>query len=344
MRASSPRMVSRNFVSIEDWTRGDIENLLGAAEDVRRYPGEFTYSLNGMLVCTVFFEPSTRTRLSFESAAHRLGAKVLSVGDMQTTRVGLGESVADTVRMAGYYADLVVARHAQDGVMERMAEVVDVPLINAGEGQGRHPTQTLIDLYTMRKHFGVLDGLRVGIAGGLRYSRAAKSLLCGLRRFRDVQIHAVDAVGDVDADASSAELQPLSDVAGTAVHEHASVADMLDQIDVLYVVRVQREQYRDLATYEEQLRRCRVHRSLMRRAAAEVAVMHCLPRGQELAEDLDDTPFNHYFRQAASGVAVRMAVLQRYLGRSRLSAAALMGQSMCMDIASVPSSEPYLAW
>eukprot|EP01034_Spumella_vulgaris_P041057 gene41057-50803_t len=150
--------------------------------------------------------------------------------------MGLGESAPDTLRMAGYYADIVVARHAQDGMVEQMARALDVPVVNAGEGLHHHPTQTLIDLFTMRKHFGTLDGLRVGISGGLRYSRAAKSLLAGLRAFRDVRVHVVDAVGDVDA--ARQECVPLTQIAGAGVQEHASVADMLGQIDVLYAVRV----------------------------------------------------------------------------------------------------------
>lgn len=341
-RTPSFRTATQNLLSIDGWPRTDIESLLGMAEDIRRYPGEFAYSLAGTLVCTVFFEPSTRTRLSFEAAAHRLGARVLSVGDIQTTRVGLGESVTDTLRMAGYYADLVVARHAEDGMMERMAAVVDVPLINAGEGQGSHPTQTLIDLFTMRKHFGSLDGLRVGIAGGVRYSRAAKSLFAGLRAFRDVRLHVVDAVGD--ADGAPEPVPALSELAGAEVQEHACVADMLGQVDVLYVVRVQREQYREPSMYEQQLSRCRVTRDLLRGGRRDMAVLHCLPRGEELPEEVDETPFNHYFRQAANGVAVRMAVLQRYLGRSRLSTAALMGQNLCVDIAPTQPAKPSLAW
>ncbi|MBF0779456.1 aspartate carbamoyltransferase, partial [Streptococcus cuniculi] len=129
---SAPRAGIQNLVSIADWSRSDIEGLLAVADDIRCHPGEFAYSLAGTLVCTAFFEPSTRTRLSFEAAAHRLGAKVLCMGDTQSTRMGLGESVADTLRMAGYYADLVVARHASDGTFERLSGVLDVPLVSAG--------------------------------------------------------------------------------------------------------------------------------------------------------------------------------------------------------------------
>lgn len=343
-RHSAPRAGIQNLVSIADWSRSDIEGLLAVADDIRCHPGEFAYSLAGTLVCTAFFEPSTRTRLSFEAAAHRLGAKVLCMGDTQSTRMGLGESVADTLRMAGYYADLVVARHASDGTFEQLSGVLDVPLISAGEGQCRHPTQTLIDLFTLRRHFGTLDGLRVGIVGGLRYSRAAKSLLAGLRAFRDVRIHVVDAVSD--ACPGDGPRPPLAQIAGTGVQEHACVADMLGLVDVLYVVRVQREKFQDAAAYQAQLRRCRVDGRLMRACGKDIAVLHCLPRGEELPEDMDGTPYNHYFRQAAAGVPVRMAVLQRYLGRFRRStAAAWVGDRLCLDIiAPAATPEASLAW
>jgi aspartate carbamoyltransferase catalytic subunit len=341
-RTPSLRAGHQNLVSLDDWSRGDIENLLDVTEDIRMHPSEFAYSLAGALVCTAFFEPSTRTRLSFEAAAHRLGAKVLSMGDMQSTRMGLGESAPDTLRMAGYYADIVVARHAQDGMVEQMARALDVPVVNAGEGLHHHPTQTLIDLFTMRKHFGTLDGLRVGISGGLRYSRAAKSLLAGLRAFRDVRVHVVDAVGDVDA--ARQECVPLTQIAGAGVQEHASVADMLGQIDVLYAVRVQREQYRDAASYESQLARCRVDLCLLQGLRSDIVVMHCLPRGGELPQEVDDTPFNHYFRQAANGVAVRMAVLQRCLGRFRLTTAVPMAESLRLDIRPAPFITTSVAW
>ncbi len=330
----------QNLVSIDDWSRSDIESLLGVADDIHRHPGDFACSLTGKLVCTAFFEPSTRTRLSFEAAAHRLGAQVLSMGDMQNTRMGLGESITDTLRMAGYYADLVVARHAADGTFERMAGVLDVPLVSAGEGQCRHPTQTLIDLFTMRRHFGTLDGLRIGFCGGLRYSRAAKSLLAGLRAFRGTRVHVVDAVADTGA----GPLPPLAQVVGADAQEHDCVADMIDHVDVLYVVRVQRERFHDAAAYHAQLERCRVDRRLLRRSGSDVAVLHCLPRGGELPEDVDETPFNHYFRQAANGVAVRMAVLQRYLGRFRRPSAARVGDRLRLDIAPAFASEPSLAW
>lgn len=304
-------MAAKNLISIEDLSRSEIETLFTDVDNIRRFPGEFGNALAGKIVFTLFCQPSTRTRLSFESAAYRLGARVLSVCDMHSTRQPLGESLLDTTRMAGYYSDALVARHADHGVMEQIKGTLDVPLINAGEGLARHPTQTLIDLYTAREHFDTLDGLRVGFVGGLRYSRAVKSLMVGLGQFRDVELHAVDAASEAD------EGSPLpADLAAAArrpIHLHDSVQAMLGHVDLLYVVRVQREMFSDAALYQRQLDKCRVHRALLAKAPPWLAVMHCLPRTDELDTDVDPTPQNKYFLQAAYGVPLRMAVLRRYM-------------------------------
>ncbi|MET3496996.1 aspartate carbamoyltransferase catalytic subunit [Variovorax boronicumulans] len=265
----------------------------------------------GRVVCTLFFEPSTRTRLGFEAAAHRLGARVLSVSDIRSTRLELGESLLDTTRMAGFYCDAVVARHKEDGVMHRIKETVRVPLINAGEGQVGHPSQTLIDLYTLKEHFGDIDNLHVGIAGGIRYSRAAKSLIAGLRKFSNVHLHVVDAVHE--ADEGTRFPRELGELNGVAALEYPSTKDMIGQVDAVYVVRVQQEKFADPAAYQRQLQKCRLHRALLSRALPGLIVMHCLPRTDELDADIDDTPQNRYFQQARHGVAVRSAVLLRSL-------------------------------
>ncbi|GKT23402.1 aspartate carbamoyltransferase [Acidovorax sp. SUPP3334] len=307
-------MASKNLISIEDLSREDIESLFSDADDIRRFPESFGNALSGRIVFTLFCQPSTRTRLSFESAAYRLGARVLSVFDMHSTRQSLGESLLDTTRMAGYYADALIARHPDHGVMEQITETIDVPLINAGEGLGRHPTQTLIDLYTAREHFDTIDGLRVGFVGGLRYSRAAKSLLAGLKLFNNIELHAVDAANE--ADEGSPLPAALVAAAGRPIRLHASVQAMMGQVDLLYVVRVQREKFSDGALYQRQLDRCRVHRELLAKAPPWLAVMHCLPRTEELDTDVDATPQNKYFLQAAYGVPLRMAVLRRYMAHS----------------------------
>lgn len=301
----------QDLISIEDLSRKDIEKIFTTVDHLWRAPGDFRHALSGKVVCTLFFEPSTRTRLGFEAAAHRLGARVLSVADVRSTRLELGESLLDTTRMAGFYCDAVIARHTEDDVMRRIKETVRVPLINAGEGQLRHPSQTLIDLYTLREHFGDIDNLHVGIAGGIRYSRAAKSLIAGLRKFSNVRLHVVDAVQG--ADEGTEFPRALGELQGVPAREHASMKEMIGHVDVAYVVRVQQEKFDDPAAYLRQLHKCRLHRALLSRASPNLIVMHCLPRTDELDADIDDTPQNKYFQQARHGVAVRSAVLLRSL-------------------------------
>jgi aspartate carbamoyltransferase catalytic subunit len=300
-----------DLISIEDLSRLEIERLFSSVDHIRRVPGDFRRALADRVVCTLFFESSMRTRLSFEAAAHRLGASVLSVSDVRNTRLALGESLLDTTRMAGFYCDAVVARHAQDDVMRRIKKTVGVPLISAGEGQAHHPTQTLIDLYTLHDHFGSVDNLHIGIAGGIRYSRAARSLILGLRKFSNVRLHIVDST--VDADEGSAFPAALAEFPGDGLKEYASTKEMIGNVDAVYMVRVQQEQFTSPAVYMRQLKKCRLDRALLSRASPALIVMHCLPRTEELDAEIDETPQNKYFQQASYGVAVRSATLLRSL-------------------------------
>ncbi|MDM0004542.1 aspartate carbamoyltransferase [Variovorax sp. J22G73] len=299
----------QDLISIDDLSRTEIETLFSNIDHIRRAPEDFRRALTGKVVCTLFFEPSMRTRLSFEAAAYRLGARVLSVSDVRNTRVELGESLLDTTRMAGFYCDAVVARHAEDNVMRRIKGTVGVPLINAGEGRVQHPTQTLIDLYTLHDHFGGVDNLHIGIAGGIRYSRAARSLIAGLRKFSNVHLHIVDSA--LDGDEGSEFPPQLGKLHGVAPQVYSSMKEMIGHVDLVYMVRVQQEQFTDPAVYLRQLQKCRLHRALLSRASPGLVVMHCLPRTDELDVDIDETPQNKYFQQARHGVAVRSATLLR---------------------------------
>ncbi|MFM9922118.1 aspartate carbamoyltransferase [Variovorax sp. H27-G14] len=313
-----------DLISIEDLSRGDIEHIFSIVDRIRRSPDDFRRALAGKVVGMLFFEPSTRTRWSFEAAAHRLGAQVLSVPDARNTRLDTGESLLDTTRMAGFYCDAVVARHPHDRVMQQIKPTIRVPLINAGEGRMQHPTQTLIDLYTLREHFGAIDGLQIGIAGGIRYSRAAKSLIAGLRKFDNVRLHVVDA--PIEAEEGSAFPPALGELNGVAPREYPSMEQMIGHADMVYVVRVQQENFTDPAAYARQLQKCRLHRGLLSRGSANLIVMHCLPRTDELDADVDETPQNKYFQQARHGVAVRCATLLRALGHPAANRLAGVGR------------------
>lgn len=301
----------QDFISIEDLSRADIEGLFLSVDRLRNAPDGFRRALADKVVCTLFFEPSTRTRWSFEAAAHRLGARVLSIPDVRSTRLAQGESLLDTARMAGSYCDAAVARHADDRVMRKIKETMRVPLINAGEGRTQHPTQTLIDLYTLREHFGGIDNLNIGISGGIRYSRTANSLIEGLRKFSNVRLHVVDAVND--ADHGGEFPAALGELHGVAPVQYSSMRQMIGNVDAVYMVRVQQEQFTDPAVYLRELQKCRLHRALLSRGSPGLIVLHSLPRTEELDADVDETPQNKYFQQARHGVPVRSAALLRCL-------------------------------
>ncbi len=291
----------RHLTSIHDLSDADMTRLLDRAEEMANGMRKLRTRLEGRIVCTAFFEPSTRTRLSFESAAFRLGAGVIGFADPATTSSSKGETLEDTGRMLASYADLIVMRHPKEGAAKRVADVCDVPVVNAGDGPGEHPTQTLIDLYTMRKAHGKLDGLRVAIVGDLKFGRTVHSLVPALQRL-GIKAIAVAAPG-LDLPKS------LSGALETATLEEAAAT-----CDVLYVTRVQKERFGDLREYEAVKGAFVVDAALLARTKSRAIVMHPLPRVDEVAPDVDGLPAAKYFDQARNGVPVRMAVLATLLG------------------------------
>jgi aspartate carbamoyltransferase catalytic subunit len=289
-----------HLTSIHDLSDGDINALLDRAALMEKDPRGVRHLLDGRVVCTAFFEPSTRTRLSFESAAQRLGASVIGFSDPATTSSSKGETLEDTVRMISAYADLIVMRHPKEGTARRAAAVSSVPVVNAGDGPGEHPTQTLLDLYTMRKERGTISGLTVGLVGDLRYGRTVHSLVPALQRLGAKAV-AVAAPG--------LELpKPLAaDVALASLEEAAA------SCDVLYVTRVQKERFADVAEYEKVKDSFVVNADLLQRTRSKAIVMHPLPRVDEISPDVDPLPAAKYFEQARNGVPVRMAVLASLL-------------------------------
>ena len=263
-------------------------------------PKGVRHFLDGRVVCTAFFEPSTRTRLSFESAAHRLGASVIGFSDPATTSSSKGETLEDTVRMLNAYADLIVMRHPKEGAARRAAAVSTVPVVNAGDGPGEHPTQTLLDLYTMRKERGRIQGLTVGLVGDLRYGRTVHSLVPALQRLGAKAV-AVAAPG--------LELpKPIAaDIPAMSLEEAAA------SCDVLYVTRVQKERFADAAEYERVKDSFVVDADLLSRTKSKAIVLHPLPRVDEIHPNVDGLPAARYFEQARNGVPVRMAVLASLL-------------------------------
>ncbi len=293
----------KHLVSIHDLSDDTIRALLGSADEMANSRVRHKDDLDGRIVCTAFFEPSTRTRLSFEAAAHRLGASVIGFSDPATTSSTKGETLEDTVRMLAGYADLIVMRHPKEGAAKRATKVSSVPMVNAGDGPGEHPTQTLIDLYTMQKTRGALQGLKVALVGDLKFGRTVHSLLPALQRFGAKPI-AVAAPG--------LELPPAlaKDVTATDLETAAREAD------VLYVTRVQKERFTDAADYEKVKMHFRIDADLLARTGSKAVIMHPLPRVGEIDDSVDAMPAAKYFEQARNGVPVRMAVLASLLEKN----------------------------
>jgi len=262
------------------------------------------------VMASLFYEPSTRTRLSFESAMLRLGGAVLGTEAAHTFSSAIkGETLEDTVRMVSTYADVIVLRHDQEGAAARAAAVSSVPVVNAGDGPGEHPTQALLDLYTIERELGHVEGVRIAFCGDLRFGRTARSLALLLALYPGVEMTFVaPEVVQVRRDT----LDRL-DARGIEWRLADQLTDVLDGIDVVYQTRVQKERFTDAAEYEFARTAIRIDAALMQRLPATAIVMHPLPRVDEIAPEVDADPRAAYFRQAANGVAIRMALLEMLL-------------------------------
>ena len=294
-----------HLISAKQLSRADIEAVLDRAAEIEADAplSRHADTLLGLL----FFEPSTRTKMSFTTAMKRLGGDTVDMGTVESSSVTKGESLADTVRVVEGYADALVMRHPSEGSAQMASEYVDVPLINAGDGAGQHPTQTLLDLYTIREAAG-LDGLTIGIMGDLKYGRTVHSLAQALTNF-DARQHFV----------SPKSLKLPRNVRydlheeGSAIKEHTALEEILPSLDVLYVTRIQKERFPDESEYREVAGEYQIDAATLRRAEDDLTVMHPLPRVDEIAYDVDDTSHATYFEQAHNGVPVRMALLDSLL-------------------------------
>jgi aspartate carbamoyltransferase catalytic subunit len=300
-----------DIVSIRDFSKEQILEILDLAEKMIPYAkGEkFTKALEGRLLANLFFEPSTRTRLSFESAMLRLGGKVLEIGHISTTSIVKGETLADTVRMFEYYADVIVLRHPHEGASRLAAHFSSRPVINAGDGAGQHPTQTLLDLFTIRREKGDLKGLRAAIIGDLKYGRTVHSLAEALAMF-GVELTFVAP------EQLQMPKETINEVRSRGIEPEISydLENVISNIDVLYVTRIQKERFPDPEEYIKVAGSYRVDKALLREAKKELIVMHPLPRVDEIAPEVDYTPHSKYFQQAFNGLPVRMALLLLLLG------------------------------
>lgn len=297
----------KNVISIKDFNKDEIEQVIKNAQIMEGFINGKDI-LEGKILSTLFFEPSTRTRLSFESAMKRLGGKVIGFSESATTSVAKGETLQDTVKMAEQYSDIIVIRHPRDGAARLAAEVTSVPVINAGDGANQHPTQTLLDLYTIKKELKRIDGLKIGLMGDLKYGRTVHSLAYALSWY-DISLQFLSPPGlempsYIKEDLSAKSIQ---------FYEITKMKDI--NVDVLYVTRIQKERFPDIEEYEKVKGTYQITSDSLDYIKKAI-IMHPLPRVDEISPEIDKTPNALYFDQARNGVPVRMALLASLLGWS----------------------------
>jgi aspartate carbamoyltransferase catalytic subunit len=293
---------TQHIISIGDFEREEIDCLLDHAGQIdrKKYDPD---ALVGKILAVLFFEPSTRTRMSFESAMARLGGTSLTVGSVDACSMAKGETLADTIRVVSGYADAIVIRHPKEGAARLAAEFSTVPVINAGDGAGQHPSQTLLDLYTIRQSMPI-DGIDIALVGDLRYGRTAHSLASALSLY-NARLHTISPSGLELPPALAATLRDK----GMEIVEHDDIGEVIPEVDVLYVTRIQRERFPDSASYFNVSSSYRITPELLADARKHLIVLHPLPRVDEIDPRVDESPHAKYFEQSRNGVPVRMAML-----------------------------------
>ncbi|MEE1183830.1 MAG: aspartate carbamoyltransferase [Paludibacteraceae bacterium] len=300
-------MKSNGLVSITDYSKEDILHILDLAEQFEKNPN--TRLLEGKLVATLFFEPSTRTRLSFETAVNRLGGRVIGFSDAATSSSSKGESLKDTIKMVSNYVDLIIMRHPVEGAARYASEVAGVPVINAGDGANQHPTQTMLDLYSIKKTQGKLTDLTLSMVGDLKYGRTVHSLLMAMRYFNP----RYNFVSPPELRMPE-QYRAFCKENGIEYHEYEDMNRILNETDILYMTRVQQERFTDPVEYEKVRNTYSLHNAMLEGTKDNLRILHPLPRITEIAEDVDDNPKAYYFEQAKNGVYARQAVICSILG------------------------------
>lgn len=300
----------RNLISMQDLDRKMIDRILDVAAKMEDVAIKRSRDLESKIMATLFFEASTRTRLSFESAIQRLGGSVLGFAEASVSSAGMkGETLADTIRTVERYADVIVIRHPLDGSARVAAEFSSIPVINAGSGSEEHPTQALLDLYSIKKMKGKIDGITISLCGDLKYGRTVHSLGMGLGHY-DVSIKLAAPPSLRMKPAIVEEMKR----AGVEVKEVDSVEEAMKDVDVVYMTRIQKERFPDVREYDKVKGRFRISEEHIPLLREDAIILHPLPRVDELSSDIDETPHAKYFDQVYSGVILRMAVLKMILG------------------------------
>ena len=300
-----------SLIDIRDLSTQEIDELLAVAMDIIADPAKYAQKCRGKKLATLFFEPSTRTRLSFEAAMYELGGNVLGFSEAQSSSSAKGESVSDTVKVVGYYADIIAMRHPKEGAPFVASMKAGVPVINAGDGGHNHPTQTLTDLLTIWREKGRLNDLTIGLCGDLKFGRTVHSLIAAMSRYTGIKFVLISPdelrlPGYIRKD--------VMEKNGVPYEETADLVEALPSLDVLYMTRVQKERFFNEADYIRLKDSYILTPEKMQEAKADMCVMHPLPRVNEIAVAVDDDPRAAYFRQALNGKYVRMALILKLLG------------------------------
>ena len=298
----------RDIISIKDFSREEINYVFKVAKSMEPVALKGSQMLRGKILATLFYEASTRTRLSFESAMQRLGGSTIGFAEAEIASVRKGENLADTIRTVENYADVIALRHPLEGAARLAAEFSRVPILNGGSGAEEHPTQALLDLYTIVKEKGKIDGLKIALAGDLRYGRTVHSLAYALSLY-DIELFLV----------SPETLRMRREVLQTIkeripVTERTSLEKIVPLVDVLYVTRIQKERFPDPAEYAKVKGSYRVDLQSLSEARKDLIILHPLPRVDEIAAEVDETPYARYFQQVRNGIVLRMALLALILG------------------------------
>ena len=306
-------MKKRSLVSIDDFSTEEILKVLDLAVEFEKQP--VRKLLEGKVIATLFFEPSTRTRLSFESAINKLGGKIVGFSDSSSSSVSKGETLHDTIKMVSSYCDLIVMRHPIEGSARYASEVSSVPIINAGDGANQHPTQTMLDLYSIRKTQGRLENLNIFMVGDLKYGRTVHSLMMAMSRW-DATFNFISP----DELRMPDEFKLYLENMGLKYYEHTDFTDIISKADIIYMTRVQKERFSDPMEYEKVKNVYVLRNSMLENTKPNMRILHPLPRVNEIHTDVDSNPKAYYFEQALNGVYTRQAILCTLLGIKILKA------------------------
>jgi aspartate carbamoyltransferase catalytic subunit len=300
-------MKNKSLVSITDFSREDYLKVLEIASKFEKE--SYQDILKGKVIATLFFEPSTRTRLSFESAINRLGGKVIGFADAATTSVTKGETLYDTIQVVSNFAEMIVMRHPLEGSARYASEISDIPIINAGDGANQHPSQTLLDLYSIKKTQGKLENLNIVMVGDLKYGRTVHSLLMALSEF-----NATFYFISPDELKMPEEYKLFLNMKGLSYFEFRDFNEIISEADIIYMTRVQKERFSDPIEFERTKNAYVLKNEMLEKTKKNLRVLHPLPRVNEIHQDVDSNPKAYYFQQTENGVYIRQAIISLIFG------------------------------